>query len=170
MMLQPENALTPAVAGTGFVVHVSAAPPGVVMVRVTGAELLVTVLPPASWTATTGWAEKAMPPVELVGLVVKPSFVAGPTDTVKFRLVAVKPAPVAVSVYVPALLMLHPEKAAVPAAAVTGLAAQLRTAPAGAPVMLRVTGAVLEVVLPPASWMATEGWVRNATPPVEPEG
>jgi hypothetical protein len=146
------------------------APAGVVIVSVTAAVLEVMVLPPASWMATTGWAGKAMPPVELAGLVVKPSFVAGPTDTVKFRLVVVKPAPVAVRVYVPARLILHPEKTAVPAAAVTGFAAQLRTAPAGEPVMPRVTGAVLAVVLPPASWMATTGWAVKATPPVEAEG
>jgi hypothetical protein len=47
--------------------------------KVTTVELSpVTVFPPASWTATTGWVGKFTPPVELDGLVVKASFVAEP--------------------------------------------------------------------------------------------
>ena len=79
--------------------QVRVAPAGVVMARVTGALLLVTVLPPASWTVTPGWAVKAVPPVELDGLVVKASLLAGPTVMVKLVLSAVvSPLAAAVSV------------------------------------------------------------------------
>ena len=75
------------------------APAGVVMLKVTGAVLVVTVLPPASWTLTTGWVAKATPPVELDGLVVKVSLVAEPTVMVKLALTAlVSPLEAAVSV------------------------------------------------------------------------
>src|ERR1700741_1569859 len=50
----------------------------VVMASMTEAELFSTVLPFASSTVTTGWVGKATPPVELVGLLVKTNFVAGP--------------------------------------------------------------------------------------------
>jgi hypothetical protein len=67
------------------------------MVRVT--EFVpVVVLPPASWTVTTGWVPKAVPLVELEGLVVKASLVAGP-EIVKPALTALVSEPeVAVSV------------------------------------------------------------------------
>lgn len=39
---------------SGLFVHVSVAPAGVVSDNATAAELVVTVLPPASWIATTG--------------------------------------------------------------------------------------------------------------------
>ena len=69
------------------------------MVRVTESDPVVTVLPPASWTVTTGWVAKAMPPVEPEGLVVKASLVAAPTVMVKLVLTAlVSPPEVAVSV------------------------------------------------------------------------
>ena len=54
LMLQPEKALTPETAVTGFVPQERVAPAGVVIVRVTAAVLEVMVLPPASWMATTG--------------------------------------------------------------------------------------------------------------------
>jgi hypothetical protein len=41
-----------------------------VIVRVTAVALVVTVFPPASRTATTGWVAKAVVLVELEGLVV----------------------------------------------------------------------------------------------------
>src|SRR5450631_4092193 len=77
-MPQPAKVTTPATAFVGFVVQVRVAPAGVVMLRVTEALLVVTVLPPASWTATTGWGPKALPPVEPEGLVVKASLLAEP--------------------------------------------------------------------------------------------
>ena len=89
MMLQPESAATPEIVVRGLVVQARVAPAGVVMLRVMAAVLVEMVLPPASWIATTGWAGKGIPPVELEGLVVKPSFVAVPSETVKFRLAVV---------------------------------------------------------------------------------
>ena len=98
-ILQPAKVATPEAAALGLAVQVRVAPAGVVMVRVTEAALVVTVLPPASWTATTGWVANAMPPVEPEGLVVKASLVAGPTVMVKLALTAlVSPLEVAVSV------------------------------------------------------------------------
>ena len=99
LMLQPAKVATPEAAFLGLAVQVRVAPAGVVMVRVTGALLAVTVLPPASWTATTGWVAKAMPPVEPEGPVVKASLVAAPTVMVRLVLTAlVSPLAAAVSV------------------------------------------------------------------------
>ena len=75
------------------------APAGVVMVRVIDAVLVVTVLPPASWTVTAGWAAKlVLTAVELEGLVVKTSWAAGP-KTVRLALTPLdRPLEAAVSV------------------------------------------------------------------------
>jgi hypothetical protein len=82
---------------------------------------------------------------------------------VKLELTAdVNPLDVAVSVYVPALAIAHPENGAVPLVAATGLLAQFSVAPAGV-VILRAIGAVLEAVLPKVSKTVTTGWVANAT-------
>ena len=98
-ILQPAKLVTPATADFGFVVQVNVAPAGVVMVRLTEAVLLVTVLPPASWIATTGWVAKTVPPVAPDGLVAKASLVAAPTLIVKLALTsAVRPVAVAVRV------------------------------------------------------------------------
>jgi hypothetical protein len=59
-----------------------------VMLRVTDAVLEVTVFPLASWTVTTGCVAKAVPPVELEGLDVKASLVAGDAMMVKPALAA----------------------------------------------------------------------------------
>ena len=101
--------------------------------------------------------------MELAGLVVKASLVAVPPAMTSGVLVAgVSPVEAAVRVYVPALSMLQPVKPAIPEEALTGFWAQVRTAPEGV-VMLKLTGAVLPVmVLPPASWIATAGWVPRA--------
>src|SRR5450631_1800066 len=171
-MLQPANAATPATAVLGFVAQVRMAPPeGGVMLRATDAALPVTGLPPASWTATTGWVPKATPPVEPDGLVVKASLLAGPVAMVKLVLSAeVRPLEDAVSEYVPALSIRQPAKVATPAEALVGFEVQVRVAPAGV-TMFRVTGAELRAtVVPLASWTATTGWVPKATPPVELEG
>ena len=63
------------------VVHASVAEPGTVSANSTELPSVVTVLPPASCTLTTGWTANATPPVEPVGLgcVVKASFAAAPT-------------------------------------------------------------------------------------------
>ena len=98
-MLQPAKVATPATAALGFVVQAKVAPAGVVMVKVTDAVLAVTVLPPASWTASTGWLAKATPPVEPDGLVVNASLASEPTAIVKAVLTAlVSPLEAAVSV------------------------------------------------------------------------
>jgi hypothetical protein len=96
---QPAKVTTPETALLGFVVQARVAPAGVVMLRVTEALPVVTVLPPASWTVTTGCVAKAVPPVEPDGLVVKASLVAGPIVMVKLVLTAlVSPLEVAVNV------------------------------------------------------------------------
>ena len=105
------------------------------------------------------------------GWVVNPSLAAGPTVIVKLVLAAVASDPdVAVRVYIPGLLTLQPANVASPETAFLGFAVQLRTAPEGEPVMLSVTAAVLDVVLPLASWMATTGCDGKAMPPVESVG
>jgi hypothetical protein len=65
--------------------------------------------------------------------------------------------------------MRQPAKVATPDEAAMGLPVQLSVAPA-AVVMLRVTELLPAVVLPPASWIVTMGWLANAIPPVEPDG
>jgi hypothetical protein len=87
------------------------APAGVVIARVIDVVLVVTVMPPASWTVTTGWEAKATLCVVLAdGEVVKASLAAEPTVMVKLVLTAlVRPLEAAVSVSFPVLrLMLHP--------------------------------------------------------------
>ena len=97
--LHPAKVATPETAFEGLAVQVSVAPAGLVMVRVTEAPLEVTVLPPASWIATTGWVTKTVPPVAPDGLVAKASLVAVPTLIVKLALTAlVRPLEVAVKV------------------------------------------------------------------------
>ena len=138
-MPQPAKVATPETALMGLAVQVRVAPPAVVMARVTGAVLVATVLPPASWTVTTGWAPNAVPPVELEGSVVTSSWVAGPTVMTKLVLSAAVSVPeVAVSVYVPVRSTPQPPKVATPDTALRGLAVQVTVAPAGV-VMLRVT-------------------------------
>jgi len=85
LILQPAKVATPELALVGFAVHVRVAP---VMLKVTEAVLVVTVLPAASWTVTTGWAAKAVAAVELEGLVVKASLLADPAVMVKLVLTA----------------------------------------------------------------------------------
>src|ERR1017187_9677577 len=99
LILQVVNVSTPATAAFGLVAQARVAPAGVVMVKVIEAVLVVTVLPPASWTVTTGCAAKlVLTAVELDGLVVKASLVAGP-KMVKLALTALeRPLEAAVSV------------------------------------------------------------------------
>jgi hypothetical protein len=56
------------------------------MLRSTETVLVVTVFCPASCTFTTGWVAKTVVLVELEGLVVKASLLAGPTVMVKLAL------------------------------------------------------------------------------------
>ena len=98
-ILQAEKVSTPATAFLGFAVHVRVAPAGVVMVGVIEAVLVETLLPPASWTVTTGWLAKlVLTAVELDALVVKTSWAAGP-KTVRLALTPLdRPLEAAVSV------------------------------------------------------------------------
>ena len=98
--MQAAKVATPATAAFEFAAQARIAPAGEVMVKVTEAVLVVTVLPPASWTVTLGWVAKAvLTAVELDGLVVKASLVAGPAVMVKLVLTAlVRPLAAAVSV------------------------------------------------------------------------
>ena len=96
-MLQPTNVATPATAVCVFGnvgVQVRVAPTaGAVIARVTTLVSVVTVLVPASWTVTTGWVVKAVPPVEPTGWVVKASRAAGPRVIATDALVAAVSAP-----------------------------------------------------------------------------
>ena len=99
-MVQSEKMATPEAAVIGFAAQVRMAPPaGGVMLKVIEAVLEVTVLPPASCTATTGWVGKVTPLLESEGLVVKASLSATPVEMVKAVLTALVRLPeVAVSV------------------------------------------------------------------------
>jgi hypothetical protein len=96
---QPANAASPLAAALGLAVQVNDALPGVVKTRVTEAVLVVTVLPAASCTVTTGCVAIVVPPVPPLGCVVNASLVAAPGVIVKVVLVAEASDPlVAVSV------------------------------------------------------------------------
>jgi len=101
LILQPANVATPEEADFERPpVQVSVPPPGFVpMASVIDAELLVTVLPPASCTVTTGCVVHAVPPVPPPGCVVKANCAAEPTVILNVLLVAeVSPLLVAVKV------------------------------------------------------------------------
>ena len=85
---------------SGLVVQVSAPLPGLdPIARVIEFVADVTVLPPASWMATTGWADQAVPIVPPPGWVVNPSLDAVPTVMLNVLLIAlVRPVAVAVRV------------------------------------------------------------------------
>jgi hypothetical protein len=172
-ILQPTNVATPETAVNGFaLVQLKTELPGTVIVNVTGLELVVTVLPPASCTFTTGCVAKATLLAASLGCVVNATFVAEPTVIATDELVArVRPGSVAVNVYVPARSILQPTNVATPETAVNGFAlVHVSSAPAGV-VIANVTAVMLLVtVLPPASWIATTGWVPKAVPPVDALG
>jgi hypothetical protein len=94
---QPAKVATPAVAVTGFAVHVRVGPPDVTL-RVTAAVLLATVLPLASWMVTTGWVLRTWFTPELEGFLVKASLVAGAVMVTLALTAAVSPLAAAVSV------------------------------------------------------------------------
>ena len=86
VILQPEKVAMPPTALTaGQVLRV---PVPVLMATVTVEVLVVTVLPPASSTVTTGWVANTVAVVAAPGDVVKASWVAGPTETVMAVLAA----------------------------------------------------------------------------------
>ncbi|MFM8352740.1 MAG: hypothetical protein ACKN9D_16960, partial [Actinomycetales bacterium] len=69
---------------------------------VTARVLDVTVLPPASWIATTGWVVNAEPEIAPLAAVVMPSLLAAPAVTVMVWDTPVSPDAENASVYVPA--------------------------------------------------------------------
>src|SRR3954454_1546870 len=77
-MLQPANVATPATAVTVLVVQASVAPAGAVIANSTSLVSLLTVLPAASWTVTTGCVPKPTVLAAPLGWVVNATFAAGP--------------------------------------------------------------------------------------------
>ena len=160
----------PLAAVTGLVVQESTPEP-LATARVIEALEPETVLPPESWTVTTGWVVKAAPLAAPAGWVVTANLVAAPAVRAKLDVVAlVTPVAEAVRVKLPTVpVSLQPAKVAIPEMAVCGLVVQAKV-----PVPLataRVTAA-LEVVtvLPLASWTVTTGWVVKAVPLTAPAG
>jgi len=88
--MHPKNVATPAVAFTGLAVQVKTPLPGglVLIAKVTADVSVVTVLPLASSTVTTGCVVQAVPPVHPAGAVVKANCVADPGVMLKPLLVA----------------------------------------------------------------------------------
>ena len=161
----------PLTAVCGLVVQATTPAP-LATARVTEALEPVTVLPPMSWTVTTGWEANATPLVAVaLGWVVMANWAAAPTVRAKLAVVAlVRPADEVVRVKLPNVpVSLQPAKVAMPPVAVCGLVAQARVP---VPVATaRVTGALEPVtVLPLASWMVTTGCVVKATALMAPAG
>ena len=167
----PANVAIPDDALTGLVVQ-ARAPEPLATDRMIGALEVVTVLPLASWTVSTGWAARATALATVVlGWVVTASFDATPAVRAKLDVVAlVRPVDDAVRVKFPTVpVSLQPAKVAMPAVAATGLVVQAKV-----PVPLataKVTAALDPVaVLPLVSWTVTIGWVVNAAPLTAPDG
>ena len=98
MILHPAKVATPEAAALGFAVQRRVAPPPEVILRVI-CVVLLTVLPPASWTVTTGCVANAVLMALPTGEVVKASLLAVPVVMVKPVLTAlVSPLEAAVSV------------------------------------------------------------------------
>src|SRR5262245_62149003 len=120
-MLHPENVATPAMAFFGFVAQPRVAPAGVVIASVTADVFVVTVLPPASCTVTTGCVVNAEPPTAPEGSVVNASRDAAPIAFVNDELTAdVNEPSAAVNVYVFATSTRQPANVATPATAAFG--------------------------------------------------
>ena len=99
LIRHPAKVTTPETAALGFAAQVRVAPPPEVMLRVIEAVLVLTVLPPASWTVATGCVAKAVLTLEPEGDVVKASLLAAPVVMVKLVLTPlVSPLEAAVSV------------------------------------------------------------------------
>src|SRR5262249_5929647 len=121
LMLRVEKVATPATAFTFVVPDRVPADGFVPMAIVMAVVALVTVLPCASCTRSEEGGVGAAPGATLAGSTVNASFGAAPGVTLNALLVAaVKPPPLAVSVYpFPALLTLSGENVATPATALT---------------------------------------------------
>ena len=99
--MQPVNVATPEAVRRASPPLQANVPPASFTVSdsVTTRPLVVTVLPPASWRATTGCVDHAPPPVPPPGCAVKPSRTGAPAVIVKTALVAdCRPGELAVSV------------------------------------------------------------------------
>ena len=111
---QPLKVATPLTATTGLLVQLSTAPPPLTRASVTDAVLLVTRLPVASRTATTGCVLHGVCEVPPPGCVVTASWVAVPAVNVTLTglllCVSAVPPSCALKVAVPAL---DPETVAV---------------------------------------------------------
>lgn len=119
---------------------------------------------------TAGCVAKTVLAVLPDGEVVKVSLAAGPVVMVRLVLLAISAPEVAVSVYVPDLSMLQPEKVAMPEVAVTGLTAQVKVAPAGVAMVSVTRAALTATLLPLTSWTVTAGCEAKETPPAAPDG
>ena len=153
LMPTPEKVATPA---TALTVVVPTVVPFPLTVMVTAAVLLVTMLPAASLSVTTGWVVKAEPLTLPAAEVVSVAWLAAPTVGVMLWLAVVTLPEVKVSVYaVPAVpLMPTPVKVATPATALTVVVPSV----VPLPLTVMVTEAVLLVtVLPAASLIAITG-------------
>ncbi len=102
MISHPAKLATPLVAASVLPpaqARVAPVPGCVVMASETELVAVVTVLPPTSWTVTTGWVPQARPSVPPPGSVVKASWEAPPTVMAKGLVVtAVNPLAAADSV------------------------------------------------------------------------
>ena len=124
VMSQPAKVATPLVAVTGSVVQASV-PPGLVPIaRETGAEAVVTTVPPEVSISTTGCAANATPLLVVPGVVLNASFKVPVMEMVP-EVAEVRPVLVALSVKLPAVPVIsHPAKVATPDTAVTVLEVQ----------------------------------------------
>ena len=111
--MQPVTLTTPEFAVSPE--HDDSAPPEAL--RVMLVEALVTTLPAASSTFTTGWVARLVPAAAPTGCVVKTSLAAAPTAMLKGLLIAVVSVPsLAVNVYAfPARLTAQPVNVTTPA-------------------------------------------------------
>jgi hypothetical protein len=172
-ILHPVKVATPEIAALELeVVHAKVAEPGTVIDKSTVLVLARSVLPPASFTATTGWTPNAAPPVAPTGWVVKTTFDAAPTAMIRPLLWAdARPAVVAVNVYVFATSILQaanvatPETAAFVFVGVHASVAEPGTVSASSTEFVAPT-----TVFPAASCTLTAGWGANAVAAVELPG
>src|SRR4051794_28562291 len=169
-MEQPVKKARPRTTGSGSEAQASApVPEPAVTARLASNEPSGTVLPPASWTATTGWTAQSLPPVPPAGEVVKASRAGSPTVTSNpvLTAVAVVPATVASSRYPPpARSTRQPWNVAVLPSVLTVLPPSQASVAPGVPrpgASARVTAPPAR--LPPASRSCTVGCVDNGDPP-----
>ena len=167
--MQPVTFTTPDTALNAA--QVANVPPEALSAIVT--DELVTTLPAASSTFTTGSVVNAAPEAPATGWVVKTRRVATPMATLKPLLIAVAKAPsLAVTVYpLPARVTAHPENVTTPELSVCvqpESVAPLEPV-AGVTASATVDESVV-TTLPLASSTLTTGCTESAKPPFEPPG